>query len=47
MKHTIEFYMKGENKQTKSFDTIKEYQTFFQALSINPNCEAYGRARSC
>ncbi len=45
MKATIEYYMKGEPKQYKTFDSFKEAQVFMQALNINPDCEAYGVVR--
>jgi len=45
MKTTIYFYMKGEAKQYRSFDSIDEARGFMAALNINPNCEAYGIQR--
>jgi predicted transcriptional regulator len=42
MKTTIEFYMKGEPKQYKTFDSLAEARAFMLALNSNPNCESYG-----
>ncbi len=42
MKTTVEFYIRGESKQYKTFNSFTEAQIFMQGLEINPNCEAYG-----
>ena len=45
MKTTVSYYMKGESKQVKTFDTLSEARAFMQALDINDDCEAYGIER--
>lgn len=42
---TVEYYMKGEPKKYKQCDDMEAARTFMQALSINPDCEAYGLAK--
>ncbi len=46
MKTKVEYYMKGESKQSKTLDSFKEAQVFMEALSTNPDCEAYGIVRN-
>lgn len=42
---TVEYYMKGEPKSYKSFETLAEAQAFMAALCVNPKCEGYGLVR--
>ena len=45
MKTTVEYYIKGQPKQYKSFGTYQEARAFIQALAFNPDCECYGIVR--
>lgn len=38
----VAYWMKGEGKQFKRFETLAEAQAFMSALAENPNCEAFG-----
>lgn len=44
-KITIGYYLKGEPKQYKNFQTEAEAKAFMKGLEMNPKCEAYGRER--
>jgi hypothetical protein len=45
MKTTVAYYMKGEPKQYRTFETRAEANAFMLALNNNPNCEGYGVER--
>ena len=39
---TVIYYMIGEQKQSKKFNSLEEARVFMLALSDNTNCECYG-----
>ena len=45
MKTTVYYYMKGQAKQFRTFNTLAEARAFMQALNENPDCECYGIER--
>lgn len=44
-KYTISYYMKGESKNSKTFNTFPEAKTFMEALELNPECESFKHER--
>ena len=38
---TVSYYMKGEPKQSRQFNSIEAARAFMLALNENPNCESY------
>lgn len=40
MKTIVSYYMKGQPKEYKSFNTRVGAMAFCQALNINPDCES-------
>jgi hypothetical protein len=43
---TVVYYITGEARQTRSFNTPGEARAFTSALHENPNCESYRIVRS-
>lgn len=46
MKTTVGYYLKGQPKQYRTFDTLPQAQAFMAALNQNPDCESYGIERN-
>lgn len=42
---TVYFYIKGQPKDYKRFETMSEAQAFIKAMKLNDDCESVGIQR--